>query len=169
MLLNNKSKAVAYGGLFTALSVVFIYLTNILPYNKLAMLFIASLIILIGVTIIGAKYSLFIYISTSILSLFLIGIRGVTLSYMLFFGPYGLIKNLIEKLKKPILEIVLKLLYFNSILFLYYKLYNIFIPTTLDIQISLVKLVLLLQPVFIAYDYLLTLFIYKFRNRKHKI
>ena len=168
MLLNSKSKAVAYGGLFTALSIVFIYLTNILPYNKLAMLFIASLIILIGVITIGAKYSLFVYISTSILSLFLIGIRGVTLSYILFFGPYGLIKNLIENLKKPVLEIIIKLLYFNASLFLYYKLYNIFIPTTLDIPISIVGLLLLLQIVFVAYDYLLSLFIYKFRNRKYK-
>lgn len=166
MLLNNKSKAVAYGGLLTALSVIFIYLTNILPYNKLAMLFISSLIILISITIIGAKYSLFVYISSAILSFFIIGIRGTTLSYILFFGPYGLIKNLIEKLKQPILEIILKLIYFNCVLFLYYKLYILFVSANIDMPISTVKLVLLLQPIFIGFDYLLTLFIYKFKKYK---
>lgn len=166
MLLNNKSKAVAYGGLLTALSVIFIYLTNVLPYNKLAMLFISSLIILISVTIIGTKYSLFVYISSAILSFFIIGIRGTTLSYILFFGPYGLIKNLIEKLKKPVLEIILKLIYFNCILFLYYKLYILFVSANINMPISMAKIVLFLQPIFIGFDYLLTLFIYKFRKYK---
>lgn len=164
-MLLNKSKAVAYGGILTALGVIFIYLGTVLAYNKLAMLFFASLMIPIGILLIGTKYGIYIYISTLVLSLLLVGFREITLSYILFFGPYGIIKNYIEKMGKIPFEIILKLLYFNLALFISYKIYGLFISTPTNIQMPLMQIFILLQPVFLALDYVMTLFIHKFKKK----
>ena len=164
MYLNNKSKAIAYGGLLTALSIIFIYLSTILPYNKLLMLFLSALIIPIGLILTGTKNSLYIYIASSILSTVLLGMRGNILFYILFFGPYGIIKNLIEKTNNILIEIVLKLIYFNITFFLIYKLYELFIGNLINTNMSMKNLIIFVQPVFLLFDYFLTLYINKLKK-----
>lgn len=164
MYLNNKSKAVAYGGLLTALSVIFIYLSTIVPYNKLLFLFFSTLIIPIGLILTNVKNSLYIYVASSVLSLLLLGIRGNVLSYILFFGPYGIIKNFIEKIDNLFIEIILKLIYFNFAAFVLYKLYGLFISNPINGNISIKKLIIFIQPVFLLFDYFLTLYIHKLKK-----
>ncbi|MBW4828525.1 MAG: hypothetical protein KZY61_11180 [Clostridiaceae bacterium] len=164
MYLNNKSKAVAYGGLLTALSVIFIYLSTIVPYNKLLFLFFSTLIIPIGLILTNVKNSLYIYIASSVLSLLLLGMRGNVLSYILFFGPYGIIKNFIEKIDNLFIEIILKLIYFNITSFVLYKLYGLFIANPINGNISIKKLIIFIQPVFLLFDYFLTLYIHKLKK-----
>lgn len=164
MYLNNKSKAVAYGGLLTALSVIFIYLSTIVPYNKLLFLFFSTLIIPIGLILTKVKNSLYIYVASSVLSLLLLGIRGNVLSYILFFGPYGIIKNFIEKIDNLFIEIILKLIYFNFAAFVLYKLYGLFISNPINGNISIKKLIIFIQPVFLLFDYFLTLYIHKLKK-----
>lgn len=164
MYLNNKSKAVAYGGLLTALSIIFIYLSTIVPYNKLLFLFFSTLIIPIGLILTNVKNSLYIYVASSVLSLLLLGIRGNVLSYILFFGPYGIIKNFIEKIDNLFIEIILKLIYFNFAAFVLYKLYGLFISNPINGNISIKKLIIFIQPVFLLFDYFLTLYIHKLKK-----
>lgn len=84
---------------------------------------------------------------------------------MIFFGPYGIIKNYIEKINKTPFEIILKLLYFNLALFISYKIYGLFIAAPTNIQMPIIGIFILLQPAFLIADYVMTLFINKFRNR----
>lgn len=119
----------------------------------------------IGILLIGTKYGIYIYISTLILSLLLVGFREITLSYMIFFGPYGIIKNYIEKIGKTPFEIILKLLYFNLALFISYKIYGLFISTPINMQMPIMQIFIFIQLVFLVLDYAMTLFIYKFRKK----
>lgn len=164
MYLNNKSKSMAYGGLLTALSIVFIYLSTILPYNKLLMLFLSALIIPIGLILTNVKNSFYIYIASSILALLLLGLRGNVLAYILLFGPYGIIKNFIERINNLFIEIILKLIYFNFTFFILYKLYGLFITSPINANISIKQLIVFIQPIFILFDYLLTLYIDKLKK-----
>lgn len=160
----NKTSSIAKGGLYTALSVIMIYMANISPTSKLTFLAIAAAIIPLSILTIELKYSAAVFTATSILSL-LLGLRGAAITYVFFFGLYGFIKYYIERLRKLPLELFLKLIFFNISFFSMYFLYR-----TLFLDIELVKLpiyilVILLQAAFIAYDYIMSMIITYINNR----
>lgn len=160
------------GGLLTALSCIFIYISTIIPVNKLFILIICSSIITIGITTYNVKTGILIYISSSILSILILGFKGTVFLYLCFFGVYGIVKLYIEKTKNLLLELILKFSFFNIILLFSIYIYNIFF---LKINIFNIKfnninvplpLVLLgLNLIFIIYDYSLTVFIYQFNKK----
>lgn len=167
MLLNNKSKMISYGGIITALGIILIYLSTIMPFNKLFMLTIASLLIPIGVIYTGTKNSILIYIATSILSLIFFGIREVTILYILFFGNYGIIKFYIEKLRNIPLELVLKFLYFNCMAFLALLIFKNMSTNPVDLKYPLYYFILGGEIAFLVYDYLITIVIDCFQKKSH--
>ena len=71
------------GGILTALSVIALYISSLLPTNKIAVLVILALIIPISIIWTNIKTALIIYISTSILGVLLIGLRGSVISYII--------------------------------------------------------------------------------------
>ena len=167
LLKNNRSTTIAFGGLLTALCVVFIYLSSIIPFNKLLFLCLASFSIILGVLLIGIKNSILIYVGSLILSLILLGIRETTFAYIIFFGPYGIVKNFIENIGKLPFEIVLKLIFFNIVLGASYLVYSQFAPMQLKTTAPIYVLLILSQFLFLGYDYILTVFIH--RAKKHKV
>jgi len=158
-----KSNNIAKGGIFTALSLILLYLSSIFPTNKLFILGIASCIIPLSIMLTGVKNTLVVYAAVSILSLFLIPSKLIAISYILIFGSYGIVKYFIEKLRSMTLEIILKLLYFNisfAIIVFIYELVIVKIP-----NINIYLLIFVLQFAFIIYDYALTAFIaYAYKN-----
>ena len=93
-----KAKQIAESGILIALTIVVLYAASILPVSRLTVLTIASCFIPIAIIRTSLKNTLLIYIASSILSLFLIPIN-TALSYVLFFGIYGIIKYYIEKVR----------------------------------------------------------------------
>ncbi|NFF04104.1 hypothetical protein EXN41_01715 [Clostridium botulinum] len=109
-----KSSNIAKGGIFTAISFLLIYLSTILPVNKLSLLATASAIIPIAIISTNAKNGFFVYLSTSILCSIVVGISRISVVfYIIFFGLYGIIKYYIERLNKLYIEIILKFTFFN--------------------------------------------------------
>lgn len=158
----NKASNIAKGGLFTGLSVIFIYLSSIMPTNKLALLAAASFIIPISILTIGIKMTFVEYLAVSILGLFLIPSKGIALAYILFFGLYGFVKLYTEKIRKAPLEVILKLLFFNIVVVISAFLYTQLFAEIINIdkfKNFLIPSILLAQVTFIAYDYLVTLLI----------
>jgi hypothetical protein len=155
----NKTLNIARGGLFTALGVLFIYLSTISPTSKIYILGIASCIIPLSILTTTIKNSFFIYLATSFLSLLLIGLNGNVAAYILFFGLYGFAKYYIEKLRNMIFEILLKLAFFNLSVGILYILYKVLFADLIKINIPILAAVIMLQFVFIAFDYAFTLFI----------
>lgn len=165
--MNLKTSYLARGGILTAIGLIFIYLSSLAPTNKLFLLAMASSLIPIVIISCNIKIGIITYISTSLLSLFIIGIKGSVYLYIVFFGIYGIIKLYVEKLRKMPIELILKFSFFNFSLLISFFIYKNFFPG-IDLNklpIPMPILILASQIVFFLYDYALTLFIYEIRKK----
>lgn len=153
------SKRVARGGILVALGVVLNYISTVSPTSKIYILGVASSLIPLSVILTDIKVSFLVYISTSVISLLLLGPKGSVFAYIIFFGIYGFVKYYIEKLRNIPLEVILKLIFFNISFGVIYFLYKLFLSKLLKINLPLYQVAIMLQFVFIIFDYALTLFI----------
>ena len=159
-----KSNKLAIGGISVALSLVILYLTNVIPINTIAILTIASSIIPITIIKTDIKTSIMVYIVTSFCSFMFLPIT-YSIMYVSILGVYGIIKSFIERLHNALLEIILKLLYFNIILTIVY----FALPSILgNIEISLLLLFICANIAFLIYDYTLTIIISYFLSKFNK-
>ncbi|WP_423243338.1 hypothetical protein [Clostridium rectalis] len=160
-----KTSSLTKGGLLSGLGFILTYLSTILPTNKMFVLILASCLIPLTILLTNSKTGFIVYITTSLLNILLIGFKGQVFLYIIFFGLYGIVKLLIEKLRKMYLEIILKLSFLNICLFITYFLYK-----TLFINININKFpidsnkaipifLIICQIIFLVYDYAITLFI----------
>ncbi|WP_242971108.1 hypothetical protein [Clostridium botulinum] len=151
----------AKGGIFTAISFLLIYLSTILPVNKLSLLATASAIIPIAIISTNAKNGFLVYLSTSILCSIVIGISRISvIFYIVFFGLYGIIKYYIERLNKLYIEIILKFAFFNICLIVLLYIYKLFFQGITIINKYIYMYFIVAQIAFIVFDYVLTLFIF---------
>ncbi|MBQ7116207.1 MAG: hypothetical protein IJN94_07320 [Clostridia bacterium] len=111
--MKNKTKNTAISGLMTALSVVLMMLTTLVPVFMYVIPIATGLVVLFVADISDKKWGVGVYFSTAFLSLFLITDKEAALTYALFFGYYPLIKDIIEKLPKA-WGWLLKLALFNA-------------------------------------------------------
>ena len=165
----NKSSVLSRGGLITALGVLCVYLSSYLPTNRIFLQGLGSCLILISILTLGIKNSLLVFFSTSILAIFISGIKLTTLSYLIFFGSYGFIKYYVEKLNKIVFEYIIKLLYCNLCLFILLYIYKAFFPALLNFSTSIYVALIFAQIAFLIYDYTLTIFISYFKKRFLKL
>lgn len=161
----SRAKVISLSGFFVALSVIMVYISSIIIVSKLFLLGCASAIIPLAVISVGRNSAFLIYMSSSILLLLLIPKKGVFIAYITFFGLYGLIKYYVERIKKLPIEIILKLVFFNLCLALYYYLFKLILGFTPKINIPYSYAIIMLQFVLLLYDYGLTLFINYFSKR----
>lgn len=162
-----KAKDLTLGGILIAISLVILYSSSILPISTLSILTLASCIIPICIIRSCVKTGFLVYIGTTTLGFFIIPIN-IIVYYGLFFGVYGIIKYYIEKLRKLPLEIILKLIVFNILFVAIFIFANLFLGNII-INIPLWLLWIIAQPVFLLFDYALTLIISYYLNRFNKI
>ena len=96
----------------SALSVVIMLLTNIMPSMMYVIPIITGTIVFAVNEIIGKKWALGVFFVTSFISFILLTDKETALNYTLFFGFYPLLKPVCEKLPK-VLSWVIKLIVFN--------------------------------------------------------
>jgi hypothetical protein len=156
---DNKTSFVSKGGLFTALGVIFVYLSSIVPINKIYLLCIASSIIPLSVITTNIRNTLVVYFATSIVCLFISGSKITVIAYIVFFGLYGIIKYYVEKIRKLYIELILKLCFFNLVIFISFYIYKAFFPSIFNTNMPLYLLIICSEIIFLVYDYVLTLFI----------
>lgn len=163
--MQSKASNIATGGILIALTVVILYLTPLIPINTLGLLTITSLFVPIGLMRCNMKTSIAIYIGSSILSFLLVPLN-ISFLYLIFFGIYGIIKHLAEKRNNRIKEFIIKLLFFNIGLIIYYVIFTSFIGV-LNLKISIYLLYVVSQIVFLIYDFALTLLIAFYLDKLH--
>lgn len=156
----DRSKYIAKGGLFTSLTVIILYISSIIPTSKLTLLSITTSIISISILSINIRSSFIVYMASFILS-FILGLKALSITYLLFFGLYAFMKYYIEGLRKPFLELLLKLTFFNVSMLILFYIYKHMLPHIPSINIPYYILLIILQIIFIIFDYALTLIIYK--------
>lgn len=157
--MRNNTLGLARGGIFVALSFILLYLSTIVPINKLYVLGLSAAIIPISILTIGIQKTIGVYLSTSILGILFLGFKGNVIGYVLFFGLYGFIKLYIEKLSNLFEEIILKLLYFNISMYTIYLIFKLLIGDVLLSPLPLPLLLIALQVIFLICDYALSLII----------
>ncbi|GAA0123334.1 MAG: hypothetical protein KID00_03310 [Clostridium argentinense] len=167
---NNKARFTARGGIYVALSLFLLYSTSFLPFNTIFILGLTSAIIPLSILTTNIQNSVVVYISVSILSYFLIPSKSMWLSYTIFFGIYGFVKLYIERLRRLSLEFVIKIVYFNMSMGIFYLIYKFLFVPSLLLPKNFLFLILAYQFMFIIYDYALTIFItYIDSNFIHKL
>lgn len=108
-----KAKKTAVCGMTSALSVVLMLFTAVLPFLMYVLPIVTGLLILFIAELTDKKWALGVYLSTAILSMLLLTDKETALTYTLFFGYYPLIKDSFEKLPKTV-SWILKFFLFNT-------------------------------------------------------
>ena len=112
-----NSRDMALGGVLVALTSIILYMTSVIPTSTLTILTIASALIPICIIRSNVKTAIFVYFASSLISFFLVKIN-ISLLYFIFFGVFGIIKFLIERLRNGMVEMILKLIFFNISFFI---------------------------------------------------
>jgi len=162
-----KAKDITLAGLMVALSIIILYLTNIIPVITFALLTIASVIIPITILRTNIKTAIFVYITTSLIGFFIVPINYFIM-YFIFFGIYGIVKYFIERLRKQPLEIVLKYIFFNIILVIATAILKSLIGN-FDVKIPIWEVLILAEVAFYIFDYALTVLISFYIQKFEKI
>jgi len=93
---------VTISGVLSALSLVFMMLTSLVPLGTFAFPCMAGIVLMVIVVEAGHKWAWGAFICVSLLSLFLAGDKEAVVYYIMFFGYYPIIKGAIEgKIKTP--------------------------------------------------------------------
>lgn len=161
-----KAKNITLSGILISLTLLILYSTSLIPISTLSILTLASCLIPIAIIRSSVKYGFLVYISSTLLGFFFIP-TNLLIMYGLFFGVYGIVKYYIEKLNKLSIEIILKLIFFNIILSLAFVTFKTLIGGALS-SLPIWLLFLLAQPIFLIFDYALTLIISFYLDRIHK-
>ena len=178
-----KAKDIALGGILVALTTIVLYATSILPISTLAILTIASALIPVCIIRSNIQTSVCGYIASSLIAFFLVPIN-ISFLYFIFFGAYGIVKYFVERIRKEKIEIVLKLVFFNIVFIVAFiimqnilginivagleTLVSKFVDTSTSLIASIV-LWIVAQPIFLIYDYAMTMIITFYLERIHKV
>ncbi len=156
------TKRITFSAICLALTVIFLYAASALSTGRLAALGLASLLCGICVSRFGVRYGIALYVSASLLALLLLPNKMFALFYVLFAGYYPIIKLFIERLRRLWAEWILKILFFNLMLVLLYLVVKLFFMPVFSSALALLILqylgpaILILQVVFIIYDWMLS-------------
>ncbi|MFA9381001.1 MAG: hypothetical protein ACERKO_08070 [Acetanaerobacterium sp.] len=113
----NRKKAsfkVALGGIVTALALMLLFATGLVPIATYALPALAGALLICIVAELGEKWAFSVYAATAILSLLITPDREAALLFLFFFGHYPVIKSMLERIKSRVIEWLLKFIVFNA-------------------------------------------------------
>ena len=179
---NKNLKKLTIGALLSAMGVALLSIGGIIQTVDLSAAAVVSFICIFAVIEMGSSYAWMIYAVTGVLSAIIMPHNMGAWFFLLFFGYYPILKEKMEKLKKP-LSWALKMLLLNvalviglilASLFVYggqknfFELVNSIMETDFGIAAT-VGIILLVEVTFVIYDIALTrlisYYIFKLRHR----
>ena len=140
--------------MFTAFSLLFLYLASILPGVQIVLYFLSSIFVM-GIML-EERYGLALlsFAVVSLLGFWLLADKAMLLPYVLFFGHYGIGKYLIEKKRKRAPAMVMKYVYFNIALAALYFTARTLLFSQIPFELPLIAFIILMQIIFLVYDFL---------------
>lgn len=112
--INKNTMRVAVCGVIAALCLALMMITGIIPFGTFAFPCFAGLLFTAVVIEYGTYWALGVYVSVSVLALFLSADKEAAVFFILIFGYYPILKNVFErKIKNRIVQYILKLIVFN--------------------------------------------------------
>lgn len=107
------SYKIALGGVFAALAIVSMVISNIVPIAIYACPALAGIMLIPIVIEISKGWAVCVYAAVSLLSIFLIADKEAALCFVAFFGFYPILKAVFEQRLKPMLCWIFKILLFS--------------------------------------------------------
>lgn len=161
---------IALCGVLSALSVA-IMLFSYFPSMTYAVPAIAGMVFIILVVETDYKWAFTAFGATSVLVL-LLAEPEAKLMFVAFFGYYPILKGIIEKLRRPVVEYILKFLIFNTVMIAAYLLIIFVFQTPLEAlgdfgKYSLWVLWGLGNLTFLMYDFAVTCIVGAYIRRLH--
>lgn len=115
------SYKVSLGGIISALSLFFMFLTGFMPLLVYIVPSLTGAMLIIVCVEINAKWAFFTYVSVAALCLFITPDKEAGLLYIMFLGYYPLIKMFIDKIGNSIFKWIIKLIVYNVMIIAYYQ------------------------------------------------
>lgn len=167
------SRKIAFTGIFTGMAVVLLYMSIIMPTGKLTLYFLASLPVSIAIMEFGAGAGISVYFATCILSSLVAGNIFGIVPFVFFFGHYPIFKYFIEKGRKAIVEVLLKLAVFNISGLLWYLIFKSLFIEVIPVQFIknsglVVVFIAAMQVIFFIYDYAFSRLLFYYESRLSK-
>lgn len=160
-----RTKRIALNGILGALAVICLLLAAILPTNRISLYALSSFFIAISIIENGIKAGWIFYGATSLLAFIVVPDKLGLIPYAVFFGLYGIVKYYIEKLNRIVFEYILKFVYFNACMGIAVFAASEFLGYPLTSGLPWWLLIIILEMVFFAYDFVYTLFINYYREK----
>lgn len=164
----DQNKKLTFCAMMTALSLIIMTVGCMVPGLQAAGAAVASVTAALAIVEFDFRYGALTVIATAVISVILLPTKEVAVLYLLFFGPYTLIKNGIERLHKLWLEWICKLIFCVAdtalLFFLANQVVKLF-PEAIGAQFYLFLPVV--TAVFIAYDIVFSKLISFIGSRTH--
>jgi hypothetical protein len=154
--MSKKTRRITLTAVFTALTVVFLYLASILPTVRLGFTAAASLFAVAAVIEAGIVSAFFVFIGSSIIGALLLPDKTAVIIYVLFFGYYPVIKSLAEKSRSMLLNWALKLAVFEAAFTLTWFLFRSLIFNVKVLWMPVIVVYLIGTSAFLVFDIGLT-------------
>lgn len=108
-----KSTQVAMGGVTSALCLLLMFMTGLIPFATFALPATAGILLVAIVVENGYQTALLVYGAVSFLSLVIVPDREAALMFIAFFGHYPILKSRLERIPSRLAEGVVKFSVFN--------------------------------------------------------
>lgn len=111
-----NAKKLAFAGIFTALSFIFMFIGSIFQTLDLSASALASLVILVAVIELGKGWAFGVYAASSVISLLLLPDKIPAVVFAFFAGFYPILKTALNAIKPKWLSYAARIALFNLIL-----------------------------------------------------
>lgn len=169
--IRKRTKFLTVSAMICAISVIILSFGSLIEVLDITTAVFASLLCIYAVIELGGAYPWLIWIVTSLLSLLLLPQKTPALFYALFAGFYPILKEKLEKLKKPV-SYILKLLVFHLSLAAIVAGLRLFFPADLDMGSFWwmpIALYIMCLTCFLMYDFalskLITFYLIRLRQK----
>lgn len=150
----SKASQIAYPALLGALSLIFIYIASVVPSGTWGFVAIAGLFTAAAIISVGLKSGFLCWAGVAILSVIVLPDKFSALLYSVLFGLYPMVKYLVERLRRPVPEYILKLVFFNVTFSVIYGFMHAALLDSLPAVLNVGWLIYLVgNCVFLIYDF----------------
>lgn len=150
-----STKKLAFASIFTALSVIVLFIGSVFQTLDLSCAAFASLIILVAFIELGKSWSLGVYAAASVISLVILPYKVAALIFVAFAGFYPILKEPLNRIKPMLLSYAARILCFNIFLAIFVYLAKEFFSMQEEFQGFTVVICILANVTFVVFDHAL--------------
>ncbi len=161
----STTRDLAFAGIITAFTVLVLVLESIIPTGRAGFLVLSSFLLCAVYLESGMKWLMAAYAASTLLALLLVADKIGLLPFVLLFGIYPVLKNLVEQIRSIWLEWALKLAGFNILLLAGYAVFRPLLPAALTGSAYVIPAIAVFELGFILYDLVFTQWIHFYLER----